>query len=71
MAVRKGIGSQELQRTSGALELTELSGKDFNNEIAKSRIMDAVHRHVREDLGVAPDEVEVKFGLKFSLDIEF
>ena len=71
MAVRKGIGSRAVQRTSGTLELTGLSGSEFNAEIAKSRIMDAVQRHVREDLGVSLDEVGISFGLKFSLDIDW
>ena len=71
MAVQKGIGSPAVQHVGAALELSNLSGGDLKSEIAKSRIMDAVHRHIREDLGSATGEVEIKFGLKFGLDIEF
>jgi hypothetical protein len=71
MAARKGIGSHSVQRTSGVLELSDLSGQDLNSELAESRIMDAVQKHVRDDLGAMNEDVRVAFGLKFNLDIEF
>ena len=63
----KGIGTQAPQLRPAVLELYKLSGRDLQEEVAKSRIMEAVQRHIREDLGLAA--IDIDFTLSFSLSL--
>ena len=49
------------------LSMREIQAPDLNSELAKSRILDAVHKHIRDDIGA--NMADVSFGLDFGLDI--
>ncbi len=61
----EGIGdSRVLAKRDIRLALENSSMADIQNELAKSRILEAVNRHIRDDLGIDPAQ-------KFSFDLVF
>jgi len=63
----KGIGAKITKLQTAVLELEKVSAPDLQSEIAKSRIMEAVHRHIREDLDV--NYADIDFTLHFGLSL--
>jgi len=49
------------------LSMREIAAPDMNSELAKSRILDAVHKHIRDDIGA--NLADISFGLDFGLDL--
>lgn len=61
----EGIGDRGvLAKRDIRLALENSSMAELQNELAKSRILEAVNRHIRDDLGFDP-------GQKFSFDLVF
>lgn len=63
----KGIGAKITKLQPAVLELEKISAPDLQAELAKSRIMEAVHRHIREDLDV--NFADIDFSLRFGLSL--
>ena len=65
----EGIGDiGVLAKRDIRLALENSSMAELQNELAKSRILEAVNRHIRDDLGFDPGQ-EFSFDLVFGLSL--
>jgi hypothetical protein len=63
------MATRRSERVSEEVKIDESSFDAINEQLARSRIIDAAYAHIREDLGanVAASDWSLDFGLHFGL----
>jgi hypothetical protein len=62
------MATRRVQSISEGIRIQEKGADALNEQLARSRIMDAVQAHIRDDLGA--DRAALEWSLDFGLDFD-